>query len=190
LPRFKTEASLLKKKYIKMRVLSILVLIATLGLFTACNNSKAESNSKANETETNVDVQNETNSSAAAGQTAKVVHLTTQMFIDQIFDYKASPTKWIYKGDKPAIIDFYADWCGPCKRVAPIMEELAQEYAGQINIYKVNTDEERELAGQVFGIRSIPSILYIPVHGQPTMYTGAFPKERYVQLINENLLKK
>ena len=120
----------------------------------------------------------------------KVVHMNTAMFMDQIFDYKANPTTWIYKGDKPAIIDFYADWCGPCKRVAPIMDELALEYAGQINIYKIDTDKEKELAGQVFGIRSIPSILYIPVGGQPTMYTGAFPKERYVELINENLIKK
>jgi thioredoxin len=175
-----------------MRVFNILVLIAAMGLFTACSNGKAETNSKANndvKTE-EMDVQSPATTAVEATESAKVVHLNTQMFIDQIFDYKSSPTKWVYKGDKPAIIDFYADWCGPCKRVAPIMEQLAGEYAGQINIYKVNTDEERELAGQVFGIRSIPSILYIPVEGQPTMYTGAFPKERYVELINEILLKK
>jgi len=179
----------------KMRVFNILVLIAALGFLTACSNSKAESNSKTDKANPKMEAQSpattavETTTVEATAE-AKVVHLTTQMFIDQIFDYKSNPTKWIYKGDKPAIIDFYADWCGPCKRVAPIMDELAGEYAGRINIYKVDTDKEKELAGQVFGIRSIPSILYIPVEGQPTMYTGAFPKERYVELINENLLKK
>lgn len=113
----------------------------------------------------------------------KVHYLSTQNFIDQIFDFRTE-TEWKYKGDKPAIIDFYADWCGPCKRVAPIMKELALEYKGEINFYKVNTDYEQELA-YVFGIQSIPSIMFIPMEGKPHMYIGAFPKNEYIRLINE-----
>ena len=158
------------------------MLVVVVFFMASCSNTEV-SKTKASTTEAN----------AATTTTTiehKVVYLTTQMFVDQIFDYKANPQKWNYKGDKPAIIDFYADWCGPCKRVAPVMEELANEYDGQINIYKIDTDKEKELAGQVFGIRSIPSILFIPVEGQPMMYTGAHPKQYYINLINENLLKK
>ncbi len=161
------------------------ILVVAMAFFMAsCGNTEAANTKDANSNAEKV-VANTKNAEAH-----KVVYLSTQMFIDQIFDYKANPDKWVYKGDKPAIVDFYATWCGPCKRVAPIMEELAAEYDGQINIYKVDTDKEKELAGQVFGIRSIPSILFIPVNGQPTMYTGAYPKEHYVDLIKENLLKK
>ncbi len=131
----------------------------------------------------------EVQESEATDAEGKVQKINTKQFIDKIFDYKANPNKWVYKGDKPAIIDFYADWCGPCKRVAPIMEELAKEYKGKVNFYKINTDEERELSGGVFGIRSIPSILYIPVNGQPMMDMGAKPKSAYVQVIKEKLLK-
>ena len=173
-----------------MRFLSALVIVSVMVFMSSCSNGEASTKA------TSAEVDNGTESILVAEETptntnsATVEYLTTSMFIDRIFDYKSNPTKWIYKGDKPAIIDFYATWCGPCKRVAPIMEELATEYAGQINIYKVDTDKEKELAGQVFGIRSIPSILYIPVNGQPTMYTGAYPKQHYIDLINENLLKK
>lgn len=120
----------------------------------------------------------------------KVHKINTATFIAEIFDYKSNPTKWIYKGDKPAIIDFYATWCGPCKKVAPIMDELAEKYKGQVNFYKVDTDQEKELSGSVFGIRSIPSILYIPVDGQPTMSTGLYPKDEYIKQIETTLLKK
>jgi thioredoxin len=116
-------------------------------------------------------------------QSAKVEYLNTQNFVDKIFDFR-NETDWNYKGEKPAIIDFYADWCGPCKRVAPIMEELAKEYKGEINIYKVDTDKEEELAYS-FGIQSIPSIMFIPMEGQPHMYVGAFPKAEYIRIINE-----
>ncbi|PLW92443.1 MAG: thioredoxin [Marinilabiliales bacterium] len=113
----------------------------------------------------------------------KVHYLNTQNFVDQIFDFRTE-TEWKYKGNKPAIIDFYADWCGPCKRVAPIMEELAKEYKGEIDIYKVDTDREQELAS-AFGIQSIPSIMFIPLDKQPHMYVGAFPKSEYIRIINE-----
>lgn len=115
------------------------------------------------------------------------IKLSTQDFKDKIFDYTKSK-EWSYVGDMPAIIDFYADWCGPCKMVAPILEELSDEYAGKINIYKVDTEKEQELSS-VFGIRSIPSILFIPKDGQPMMQPGALPKDSLVKVIENELLK-
>ena len=104
-------------------------------------------------------------------------------------DYEKNPKTWVFEGDKPCIVDFYADWCKPCKMIAPIMDELAEEYAGKIDIYKVNTEKERELAS-VFGISSIPYVLFIPAQGQPSAQRGALPKESYKQIIDEFLLKK
>lgn len=94
----------------------------------------------------------------------EVVHLTKEEFLKKVVDYENNPTEWKYLGDKPAIVDFYADWCGPCKMIAPILEELAAEYKDRIVIYKVNTEQEQELAA-VFGIRSIPTLLFIPMQG-------------------------
>jgi thioredoxin len=116
---------------------------------------------------------------------AKPVHLDKQMFLNKVFNYEANPKKWVFEGNRPCIIDFYADWCGPCKRVAPIMDELAKKYKGKIDIYKIDTDEQKELAS-VFGIRSIPSIMYCPAEGKPYMYKGAFPKSKYLELINKH----
>lgn len=113
-------------------------------------------------------------------------HLTKESFLTKVFDYESN-TEWKYEGELPAIIDFYADWCGPCKMVAPILEGLSKEYEGKINIYKVDTDKEQELAS-VFGIRSIPSILFIPKEGKPQMAAGAMPKEGFVEAINSLLL--
>jgi thioredoxin len=113
-------------------------------------------------------------------------HLTNETFKQKVFNYELNKD-WKFEGDLPAIIDFYADWCGPCKMVAPILEELSGDYSGRINIYKVDTDKEQELAS-VFGIRSIPSILFIPKEGQPQMAMGALPKEAFGQIINEVLL--
>ena len=110
-------------------------------------------------------------------------HLTKESFLKKVFDYENNQ-EWNYKGERPAIIDFYADWCGPCKMVAPIMEELSEEYEGLVDIYKIDTEAEQELAA-VFGIRSIPSILFIPVDGQPQMAAGALPKAQFVKLIEE-----
>lgn len=117
------------------------------------------------------------------------IHLTKAEFISKVANYEANPTEWKYLGDKPCIIDFYASWCGPCKTIAPILEDLANEYEGQIYIYKVNTEEEQELAG-AFGIRSIPSILFCPMEGKPQMAQGAMPKDAFKQAINEVLLGK
>ena len=119
----------------------------------------------------------------------KTIELTKADFLTKVMDYEANPQEWKYLGDKPAIIDFYASWCGPCKMVAPILEELAEEYDGQIYIYKVNTEKEQELAA-MFGICSIPSILFIPMGEQPQMAMGAMPKSSFKEAIDKVLLKK
>ena len=118
----------------------------------------------------------------------KVQHLTYQEFIDKVWDFEKSPKEFIFKGKTPAIVDFYADWCGPCRKVGPIMEKLAEEYDGKLLIYKVNTQNEGDLA-KAFQIRSIPSVLFIPMEGQPMMQVGALPEEGYRQVLEERLLK-
>jgi thioredoxin 1 len=110
-------------------------------------------------------------------------HLTKQTFLEKVFDFEKK-SEWQFQGDKPCIIDFYADWCGPCKMVAPIMEELSKEYDGKVDIYKIDTDQEQEMAS-AFGIRSIPSVLFCPREGKPQMSIGAMPKEGYVQAIEQ-----
>jgi len=115
-------------------------------------------------------------------------HLTKQAFLDKVFNYEVNQ-EWKFEGDLPCIIDFYADWCGPCKMVAPLLEELSTEYSGKINIYKIDTEAEQELAS-AFGIRSIPSILFCPKEGQPQMAVGALPKDSMKQAISDILLKE
>jgi len=115
-------------------------------------------------------------------------HLTSESFKKKVFNYEINKV-WNFQGDKPCIIDFYADWCSPCKMLAPILEELSDEYKGKIDIFKVDTESEQELAG-VFGIRSIPSVLFIPKTGQPQMSMGALPKGSFIELINDILLKE
>ncbi|MGC3977634.1 MAG: thioredoxin [Paludibacteraceae bacterium] len=117
------------------------------------------------------------------------IHLTKEEFLKKVANYETNPNEWKYLGDKPCIIDFYANWCGPCKMIAPILEELAKEYEGQIYIYKINTEEEQELAG-AFGIRSIPSLLFVPMQGQPQMAAGAMPKASFKEAIDNVLLNK
>lgn len=114
-----------------------------------------------------------------------MVNLTVETFKEKVFDY-AQETEWSFKGENPAIIDFYADWCGPCKTIAPILEELDTEYEN-VDFYKVNTEEQTELAA-TFGIQSIPSILFVPVEGMPQMALGALPKETFKQAIGQVLL--
>ena len=122
-------------------------------------------------------------------ETIKPEHLTVETFKEKIFNYEKNPDKWVFEGDKPCMVDFYADWCKPCKLIAPIMEELANEYKGQINVYKINTEQQRELS-RVFGVRSIPAVLFIPMDGKPQMSTGALPKANFKQVIDEFLLGK
>ena len=113
-------------------------------------------------------------------------YLTKQTFLEKVFNYEQNK-EWKFEGDLPCMIDFYADWCGPCKMVAPIMEELAKEYDGKVNFYKIDTDAEQELAA-AFGIQSIPSLLFIPKEGQPQMAVGALPENTIKQVIDEQLL--
>jgi thioredoxin len=115
-------------------------------------------------------------------------HLTLATFKEKVFDFEKSQ-EWKFEGKLPCVIDFYADWCGPCKMVAPILEELSTEYDGKINIYKVDTEAEQELS-QVFGIRSIPSMLFCPAEGQPQMAQGALPKHALIQAIDDVLLNQ
>lgn len=119
----------------------------------------------------------------------KTIHLTKAEFLKKVANYEANPSEWKYLGDKPALVDFYADWCGPCKKVAPILEELANEYDGEIYVYKIDTESEQELAS-VFGIKSIPSLLFIPMDEQPQMVAGAMPKANLKDAIEKVLLKK
>lgn len=118
----------------------------------------------------------------------EVVIMNKDMFIERVFDYRNSQ-EWKYKGNKPAIIDLYADWCGPCRRIAPIMKELAKEYAGKIIIYKVNVDKEKELAA-LFNATSIPLLVFIPQSGTPQLFPGAADKTTYKKVIDEFLLKQ
>ena len=114
-----------------------------------------------------------------------VEHLTKETFLNKVFNYEKNK-EWKFEGEKPCIIDFYADWCGPCKIVAPVLEELAKDFDGKIDVFKVNTEEEQELAS-AFGIRSIPSFLFVPPQGQPQMAMGALPKETFVKALKDVL---
>lgn len=151
----------------------LLLGIAALSLFaTGCaqnNNTKKEKTQNTKEMNT--------------------IALTKADFLKKVVDYEKNPTEWKYLGDKPALVDFYASWCGPCKALAPVLEELAAEYKDQIYIYKIDTEAEQELAA-AFGIRSIPTLLFIPMEGKPQMAQGALPKATLKKAIDEIMLAK
>lgn len=153
----------------------ILGLILTGTVFASCNNRQTAS------TQSNDEVKKE--------NTMKTIALTKSDFLTKVANFEANPSEWKYLGDKPAIIDFYASWCGPCKTIAPILDELAAEYGDQIYIYKIDTEKEQELAA-AFGIRSIPTILFVPMTGQPQVAQGAMPKASFKEAIDSLLLKK
>lgn len=161
----------------------LLVAVAFSFTMVACGNQGKNNNTSKTETNSNKIENNMTTTT-----TKKTINLTRAEFLTKVANFEETPDKWVYLGDKPAIIDFYADWCGPCKMIAPILEELAAEYEGQIYIYKVDTEAEQQLAGE-FGIRSIPSILFVPMGEDPQMAQGALPKDAFKQAIEEVLLK-
>ena len=152
------------------RILLITFLLFSL-LLNACNNNGVDG----------------PDNKGPAFKDGVVNQMSTQMFNKLIWDYKANPKEFTFSGDIPVIIDFYADWCRPCKMVSPIMEDLAKEYKGKVVFYRINIDDERELA-QMFNIQSIPSLLYVPANGKPQMSMGLSSKEDYIQKINSLLL--
>lgn len=117
-----------------------------------------------------------------------VTELTQEDFVKKVYDFETNPNTWKFEGDKPAVIDFYATWCGPCKMMSPILDEISKEYEGKINIYKVNVDKEADLAS-VFGIRSIPSLLFVPMKKEPSMVQGAMQKNELKKLVDDILLE-
>ena len=123
----------------------------------------------------------------AEGPTGEVIALTQKEFLQKIYDYEKNKDAFVYEGDLPCIIDFYADWCAPCKIVEPILKELAEEYKGKIMIYKINTDNERSLA-KAFGIQSIPTYFFVTNKGELQYAMGALPRETFVRVIDEVLL--
>ena len=148
-------------------------------VFSACGNKKPEVSRNAEIASSRVKT-NESNSSEK---------LTKALFVQKVWDFTKSPNDWKYLGNKPAIVDFYADWCGPCKIASPILDEVGDEYDGKILIYKINTDQERELA-QVFGITGIPAFLYIPASGKPVMMSGiGRSKEETKKMFIDNIEK-
>jgi thioredoxin 1 len=162
-----------------------MILIAVSGLFLGCGSKTETGQSVLPTTATGIKAGNDKGATAGS---EKPENLTARTFREKVMDYEKNPKQWVFEGNKPCIVDFYADWCRPCRMVAPIMEELALEYKGRINFYKVDTDKERELAA-VFNITSLPTVLFVPVTGQPSAQTGAMQKDDYKQVINEMLLK-
>jgi thioredoxin 1 len=152
-----------------------LIFLTTIGIFTLFTQSFAGNTGKP--------VNN-----PAVSSSGTVIPLTNETFQQKVFNYKLNK-QWKYEGNLPAIVDFYANWCGPCRQLSPRIEEIAKEYAGKIVVYKVDTDQEK-LLSQSLGITSLPTLLFIPVKGQPQATMGALPKETLVKAVQEVLLVK
>ncbi len=167
-----------------MNRLKIVAVLAFSITFASCGNIQGNQSNENPATENNV-----SKGGAKETKESKVEYLTYESFKENVWDFEASPQEWVYKGTVPCVIDFYADWCKPCKMVAPIMDKLATEYDGEVIIYKIDTDKERKLAG-VFGVRSIPMVLFCPTEGKPSKQVGALPESEYKKIIDESLLNK
>ena len=180
-----------------MKQLTTVLAFFVFMVFTAsaCNNGDNGKTSRSVQEKTVVASGHESNPASSAGDPSedgddgKPVFLDVDTFKEKVWNYEENPDKWVYEGDKPAIIDFYADWCKPCKMVAPILEEIAEEYKGELVVYKINTQYQRELAA-VFQVQSIPTFLYIPVDGKPQMDRGYKDKTVFERIVKEFLLKK
>ena len=169
-----------------MKRLSVIMIMVFSFAFFSCSNIQG------NQEETIVAIEdggNAEKTNDASGTQGVVEYLSYDTFITEVWDFENNSQAWVYEGDIPCVIDFYADWCGPCKRVAPIMDDLAEKYNGKVKIYKINTDKEKQLSS-AFGIRSIPSVLFVPMTGKPMMQTGALPKDQYIKIIEDELLNK
>lgn len=165
-----------------MKKLVFILAVAVITL-QSCNSSQAKSNGNENISE-ETPAETVSQNTGTEGGTVK---LNKARFLAEVWDYENSPKEWKFKGTKPALIDFYADWCGPCKIASPILEEISKEYAGKVTIYKIDTQVEQELAS-VFGISGIPAFLYIPVNGKPTMASGiARTKEETKKMFQDNI---
>ena len=155
----------------------ILISILSILILASCGNSNKD-NKKSSP------VQETTNSTVV---NSLVKNLDYNTFIKKVWDIETSPNSFVYKGKLPCIIDFYADWCGPCKRVASIMESIAQEYEGEVVVYKVNVDKEQKLP-LIFKVKNIPTVFFLPTEGQPLSQVGALSKEEYISIINKHLI--
>lgn len=159
---------------------SLYILLTSAITFSACtHNKKTENNSQ-------IQTVSKTDDTAKASAEGNVTYLSTADFRLKIMDYTVHQTEWVFEGERPAVIDFYTTWCGPCKMMAPIVEETAKAYAGKVDFYKVDIEKEQELA-QTFGIQSIPTFLFIPAKGKPTMQMGAMSKETFEKMVDEYL---
>lgn len=155
---------------------TLLIILAVVGITTACSSTTGKQNPE----KANV---------SAVSESGKPIHITYDEFLEKVWNFEESPQKWVFKGDIPVVIDFYADWCKPCKMIAPYMEKLASENEGKLIVYKINVDDERKLAS-VFQVQSIPSVLFVPVKGEPSMQTGALSEDAYIKIVKEQLLGK